>query len=357
MASSSFRLRSLRSRFVSNLAAGGAVVSIITLFGGWGCNSNGSDGADPANGLLVIAVGQPGSVLNAVGTGVAKLVSEQTTTPMRVRVTSSMDAIVGAGDAELGVSASDSAHLSSHGLRHYEGRPQRDLRLALAGPPLLLGFLVRGDSEITDLSELAGERVPGDYPNARPMHYDGSVMLEAVGLGWEDLDVVPVASFRDGVQAFIEGRTVATISSVGSGMTQQADASLGGVRFVSLPRDADLSERMWRSEPGFHAVEVVSGYALGVNEDMVLAGKEVYLTANAHTSPDVVYEIVSLLWDRIETLSTVHPLFGQWHHEDMLNARVTVPFHEGTVRLLKERGDWTDEHERTHERLLAALAQ
>ena len=77
--------------------------------------------------MLVIAVGQQGSVLGAVGTGVAKLVTEKMGRPMRVRVTSGMDAIVGAGDAELGVSASDSAHLSSNGLRHYEGRPQTRL--------------------------------------------------------------------------------------------------------------------------------------------------------------------------------------------------------------------------------------
>jgi len=320
-----------------------------------GCASDNGESTDTPPALLVVAVGQPGSVLNAVGTGIAKLVTEETGTPVRVRVTSGMDAIVGAGDAELGVSASDSAHLSSHGLRHYEGRPQRDLRLAVPGPPLMLGFLVRRDSDIDELSALEAHKVPGDYPNARPMYHDGIVMLDSVGLSWDDLDVVPVASFRDGVQAFIEGRTAATISSVGSGMTQQADASLGGVRFLSLPRDEDLSERMWRAEPGFHAVEIEAGFALGIDEDMVLAGKEVYLTANAHADSDAVYTVVRLIWEKIDTLATVHPLFGRWSRDDMLNARVTVPFHDGTVRFLKEQGAWTEAHDQIQQRLLAEL--
>ncbi len=90
------------------------VVVVVGLLAA--CSTSESD----ARPMMVIAVGQPGSVLNAVGTGVAKLVTEKTGTEMRVRVTSGMDALVGAGDVELGVSASDSAHLSSNGLRHYE---------------------------------------------------------------------------------------------------------------------------------------------------------------------------------------------------------------------------------------------
>jgi len=223
---------------------------------------------------MVIAIGQAGSVLNAVGAGVAKLVTENTAIEMRVRVSSGMDALVGAGDAELGVSASDSAHLSSHGLRHYEGRPQKRLRLALPGPPLILGFVVPVDAPFRKLEDLSGASVPGGYPNARPMHFDGKSMLGTVGMSWDDLRVVPVASFRDGWQALIEGRADAAISSVGSGLTQQADASLGGVRFLTLPEGDDVSDRMWAEEPGFRAVSVPAGFALGVTEDIVLAGKD-----------------------------------------------------------------------------------
>lgn len=306
--------------------------------------------------MLVIAIGQPGSVLNAVGTGIAKLVEEHTNTRMRVRVTSGMDALVGAGDAELGVSASDSAHLSSNGLRHYEGRPQMRLRLALPGPPLLLGFIVAADSNYRTLSDLEGLTVPGDYPNARPMHHDGQAILSTVGMTWADLDVTPVASFRDGIQAFIEGRARAAISSVGSGMTQQADAALGGVRFVTLPEGEEVSAQMWREEPGFHAVRVPAGYALGVEEDMVLAGKEVYVTASADASPEAVEALVELLWDRMSELRTVHPIFGRWTHEDMANPKVTVPFHEGSVRFLKDEGLWTEAHEAVQQELLAHLS-
>ena len=264
--------------------------------------------ADPAP-MLVIAVGQQGSVLGAVGTGVAKLVTEKTGRPMRVRVTSGMDAIVGAGDAELGVSASDAAHLSSNGLRHYEGRPQTRLRLALPGPPLVLGFIVPKGAPYRTLEDLKGLSVPGEYPNARPMHFDGKAMLSTVGMSWSDLEVVPVASFRDGVQALIEGRADAAISSAGGGLSRQADANLGGVRFIGLPEGDDISEHMWNEEPGFHAIEVPAGFSLGVEEDLVLAAKDTYITANAEASADDVYDVVKLLWEQMSELGAVHPIF------------------------------------------------
>lgn len=307
--------------------------------------------------MMVIAVGQPGSVLNAVGTGVAKLVAERAGIPMRVRVTSGMDALVGAGDAELGVSASDSTHLSSHGLRHYDGRPQKKLRLALPGPPLLLGFIVPTGSELRGLPDLRERRVPGEYPNTRPMYFDGVAMLSTAGMTWDDLSVLPVASFRDGIQALIEGRADAAIASVGSGLTEQADASLGGIRFLSLPGGEAVSEQMWEEEPGFHAVLVSKGSATGVTEDMWLAGKEAYLTANADVEADAVYAVVSLLWREMARLADVHPIFAEWNEAQMSNAKVTIPFHEGTVRLLKEQGRWTPEHDRVQQELLAALSE
>ena len=220
-----------------------------------------------------------------------------------------------------------------------------------------MGFLVREDAPYRSLEDLNGVSVPGEYPNARPMHFDGKAMLSTVGMSWADLEVVPVASFRDGVQAFIEGRTDAAISSAGSGLTQQADAQLGGVRFLSLPDGEDVSEAMWNEEPGFHAVRVEAGFSLGIEEDVVLAGKDTYLTANADASADAVYEVVKLLWGQMSELGSVHPLFGRWAQEHMVNARVTIPFHDGTIRFLEEVGAWTPEHEQVHQELLAHLSK
>jgi len=103
-------------------------------------------------------------------------------------------------------------------------------------------------------------------------------------------------------------------------------------------------------------VSVPAGFALGVTEDIVLAGKDTYLTANADVSADAVYEIVKLLWERIAELETVHPLFGRWTESTMTNSRVTLPFHEGTIRWMKEIGAWTPRHEQTQRKLLAGLA-
>jgi TRAP transporter TAXI family solute receptor len=307
--------------------------------------------------LTVIAVGLPGTLLNVVGTGIARLVTEKTPTRMRVRVASGIDALVGSGDADFGVSAADATHVSSNGLRHYAEHPQENLRLVLPGPPFLLGFLVREGARYQTVADLAGEPVGGEYPNTRPMFYDGRTILHTVGLTWTDLSVVPVASFREGIQAFVEGRAVAAISSVGSGMTQQADAKVSGVRFLGLPNRPDISRMLWEHHPGYRAVPVEQGSALGIPHDMIVAGKDTYLIASAQTDADTVYAVASLLWRNMPALHAVHPFFARWTHQAMANARVTIPFHDGSIRLLEEVGMWTAEHARTHEARLAALSR
>ena len=48
----------------------------------------------------------------------------------------------------------------SNGLRHYEGRPQTRLRLALPDPPLVLGFIVPSEAPQRTLEDLKGLSVP-----------------------------------------------------------------------------------------------------------------------------------------------------------------------------------------------------
>ena len=80
------------------------------------------------------------------------------------------------------------------------------------------------------------------------------------------------------------------------------------------------------------------------------------MLGRAEASADDIYEVVKLLWEQISELGTVHPIFTRWTQETMTNPRVTIPFHEGTIRLLKEVGAWSPEHEETHQKLLAGLS-
>ena len=60
------------------------------------------------------------------------------------------------------------------------------------------------------------------------------------------------------------------------------------------------------------------------------------------------------IWEGYETYKDMHPYCKYATQEEMLNFRASFdPYHEGTVRYLKEIGMWTEEHERYQREVLA----
>lgn len=304
-------------------------------------------------GIIVIAVTQGGGMLNALGSGLAKLITEKTPTSVRLRSSSGgLDALVHAGDADIGMGVSVVSHQSYQGIKEFKGRPQTKLRLIASGPPLILGFMVRKDSPYQTVEDLKGKKVAGEYPNTRPLYFDGKAMFNTADMTWEDVSVVPVASIGGGVQAFIQGRVEAAICAVGSGFARQADAKTKGMRFIGMPSGPETGKKLWEGEPGFYVFPAKAGMTVGINKDMVLAAKDIYLNANMDMSEELVYLITKAMWNEMKTLHTVHPMFKRWSQRAMVKANVTIPYHEGAIRFYKEVKKWTPEIEKVHQGLL-----
>lgn len=304
--------------------------------------------------LAVFATIRPGTSLNAMTVGMAKLYSEKTGKKMRVRVASgSVDALVGPGRVDLGVTTSVNGGDAYAGHGQFKGQPQKDLRVAVPGPTLLVGFLVTRKSGIMTTADLKDRRVPGKFPKTRPFLNDAITLLATGGLTYPQVKEVPVAGIRENFQAFIESRTDAALMSVGSGVVRQADAKLGGVRFAALPDGVDLMARINKVKPGFYVRKLNKGFNVGIDRDMQVLAKDIYISANAKTSAAVVYTMAKLMFEDMASLHDAHPIFKQWTERNLVQANVTVPFHEGLVRYLKETKRWTPRHEAAQKALLA----
>src|SRR3990167_2500353 len=159
-----------------------------------------------------------GSLYNAIGTGIATVVSRHT--PMTVRVQPfagppawlpSMDS----GDTDMGVLTSADAATSYKGTILYK-RTFKNSRLLIAGGSLQLGFYVPKDSPIETVADLKGKKIPTDYPGTPVVLLSSTAALASAGLSYNDIVKVPVSDLQAGAQAFMEGRTDAGWHSVGS---------------------------------------------------------------------------------------------------------------------------------------------
>src|SRR3970040_1382522 len=140
-------------------------------------------------GSASLATHAVGSLYNAIGTGIATVVSRHT--PMTVRVQPfagppawlpSMDK----GDTDMGVLTSADAVTSYKGINPYK-RAFKNTRGLLVGGAIQHSFYVRKDSSIQTIADLKGKRVPTDFPGIPIVKMRTTAGLASVGLSYKDI--------------------------------------------------------------------------------------------------------------------------------------------------------------------------
>ena len=303
--------------------------------------------------FIVLATNPPGGLLNVLGNGLAKMIDEKGSFGVRLRQqTYGFATIVNDADAHLSLNNAVDSHQALHAIEGYAGKPHKKIRVVAAGPQFAAAFMVKKDSPMLSVADLKGKKITGKFTSQPPAYFDAVALLTAVGLKWDDVSVVPVSSVTEGTQALIQGNVVAACLAVGSTLVQQADATLQGVRFLTIPGGKDVENKIWNAVPGYLSYPAKKGYALGVDRDMIMVAKPIYLLSGVDIDPAIVYEVTKVLWNHMETLYSMHQTFKEWTHEAMLTSRITVPYHDGAVRFYKEVGRWTPEIEQAQKELL-----
>ena len=62
------------------------------------------------------------------------------------------------------------------------------------------------------------------------------------------------------------------------------------------------------------------------------------LSTSSKVSADLVYQMVKSVFDNLDRFKRLHPAFKDLKAEDMIEAGLSAPLHEGAIRYYKERG-------------------
>lgn len=313
-----------------------------------------ASGALPRSATL--ATHAVGSLYNAIGTGIATVVSRHM--PMNVRVQPfagppawlpSMDS----GDTDMGVLTSADAAASYKGILLYK-RPFKGTRILVVGGTLKLGFYVPKASSMKSVADLKGKKVPSGFPGVPVVNMGTTAVLASAGLTYEDVVKVPVADLAAATQAFLEGRTEAGWHSLGSPAVEEANARVrGGVRFLPLVVSADSEKRMQDIYPGSYSTVVKGDTVTGVPQDTPLLANDIYLVASKSLGDEAAYEVVKILWEYNQELGAAYPTLKEWQRDRMVSDKAFIPYHPGAVRFFKEKGMWTKEMDALQVKLLA----
>lgn len=302
-----------------------------------------------------IATHAVGTLYNAIGTGIATVVSRHT--PMTVRVQPfagppawlpSMDQ----GQTDMGVLTSADAVTSYKGIVHYK-KPFKNTRILVVGGAIQLGFYVRKDAPFKTTADLKGKRIPADFPGIPIVKLSSTAALASAGLSYNDIVKVPVSDLQAGNQAFMEGRTDAGWHALRSPAVEEANARVGGVRWIPVDDSPAGAKKMGEVYPGSYPAVVKAGTATGVLNDVALLSNDIYLVAAKELSEEAAYAVVKALWENNNELAAAYPALAAWRPARMVNKNAFIPYHPGVLRFFREKGVWNKDMDELQAKLLA----
>jgi TRAP transporter TAXI family solute receptor len=91
--------------------------------------------------------------------------------------------------------------------------------------------------------------------------------------------------------------------------------------------------------PAFRPMKVPPGTFRGQEKEILTIATPMILIARDDLSQDAVYMVVKTLLDNYKDVKAIHNEAQYWSLENTLESP-PLPFHEGVVKLLKEKGVW-----------------
>ncbi|MDF1598287.1 TAXI family TRAP transporter solute-binding subunit [Mesorhizobium sp. YIM 152430] len=257
-------------------------------------------------------------------------------------------------EADFGLSSPIEADFAYRAIGPYEGAQGGEgypLSTIMLGSPISLSLVVRGSSDIHSLADLEGRRVVADYGAFAGSSITAEAALANAGLGIDDITVVSVSSYPEGVTAVIEGRADAAVGSLGSGILQQLNAA-EGARILSIDPSPEAMARSQEVGSSFVPIEVPAG-PVGVDTDIQMLSYATTLYSRSDLSDETVKSVLHTLWEHSSQLETIHPSLATWTRDRFVDTAFVVPFHPAAIEFYREKGVWTDELEARQAELLA----
>ena len=229
------------------------------------------------------------------------------------------------------------------------------LRLVFACPDgSIAGMMVREDSGIKTLADLKGKKVaviPAS-PACKALH-EG--YLAFAGLGFEDVEVLPVSSWGAAWRSVIDGSADTAHCLVASSKAVELAASPHGIHWLPAPpENKEGWARLNKFCPYLRPYKAAKGAGVSAEKPAQIASYYYGLIAYPDLDEEVVYKLTKGIWNGYDIYSPMHPSLKLWTQKGALETdRFLSPYHPGAVKFFKEVGVWTPAHEKRQAELLA----
>ncbi len=231
--------------------------------------------------------------------------------------------------------------------------PQRVRLLGTSVAANAITAAVAGDAGIKTYADMKGKRVAWVVGSAA-LNTNMQAMLAFGGLTWDDVEKVEFSGYGASWKGMINNQVDVAIASTISGPTRELEASPRGIFWPTMPHgDGAAWDRVWQVAPYYrqHTATIGSG---GISTDQPYeAGSYPYpiIMTYDRQEADLVYGVVKAMDQLYDDYKAGAPGSDGWELSRQ-NFAWVMPFHEGAIRYFKEKGVWTDAHQKHNDDLI-----
>ena len=241
------------------------------------------------------------------------------------------------GELDFGVVQSDvqAAALAGTGSFADDGA-YPELRALFSIHPEPLHVMVRRDSGITSVADFPGNRVNIANPGSGTRVL-AEALMSYYGISADDLSFAAELSSAEQASALCDGNIDATIWAAGlpNGSSQEATSTCD---VMILPLAGAEIDQLLADNSAYAAATIPGGMYSGNPDDIPSWGPRATFVTSADTPDEVVYAVVSAVFENFDDFRRLHPAFGRLVEEDMISSGITADLHPGALQYYQERG-------------------
>lgn len=231
----------------------------------------------------------------------------------------------------------------------------QDLR-AVAGRPAAISMVAAGDAGIETIADAKGKRAAFVAGNPS-INVKCEAILAFGDLTIDDVKVVMFPTYAAAMSSMTKNEADFTCTTPTTSQLYELAESPRGIKWVPLdPKNAAAWAKLNAVLPIMGPFEEDIAAGLKDGEKVAMSAYRYPVIATpADKSADEVYAFIKALDETYELYKGGTATMGRWDLAQSGTPPIDLPFHEGAIRYLKEKGVWTDEAQAWNDARLARL--
>jgi len=236
---------------------------------------------------------------------------------------------------------------------YWVGKPI-DIRMIMTEVPTWLTFIVRADSKIYSIKDLAGKVVWDRLTGSTSMALFSDGSYEIFGVKGK-VKSIKFSQLQEIIDALKEKRADAIHWPLTEGTAVIAElATTIGIRF--LPIEAKEAKELERKYPFFRPSVLPANTYKGQDKDVPMAVMTHGVVTTLDQPESFVYAVTKTLLEHHNEYAAAHK-YGRCYGIKTYFDDPIIPYHPGCIKYYKEKGVWGKKQDEVQKKLLAEMGK